>query len=226
MTTEHVSVPRELLAYLKVTRDEMQDFSDIGHLSPKIGTLREWLKNVDALLSRAKPSEESAELRYAKSLATSMWEKHYAKDAPQWELCDDLYGVLSQIDNMLTGLQREKPSAPRVVTELVSIEDHNRLTTGPSPWTNTRVEKAAFNAARSVFGTSTSDDDARVYRTLQAYIFAASLPLAAVPDGWSLVGEVSSMPGTGGFTMAAFNADEVPVGTALYAAAPQPEKKG
>ncbi|WP_038616617.1 hypothetical protein [Dyella jiangningensis] len=88
----------------------------IGVPVPKKLYLWNRLGDIEAILSRVTPSDESAELNYAKSLATSMWEKHYAKEAPQWELCDDLYGVLSQIDNMLTGLQREKPSAPRVVT--------------------------------------------------------------------------------------------------------------
>ncbi|ARL90966.1 hypothetical protein BOC57_34845 [Burkholderia pseudomallei] len=36
------------------------------------------------------------------------------------------------------------------------------------------------------------------------------------------VGEAGTMPGTDGFTMAAFRADDVPVGTKLYAAPPPP----
>jgi hypothetical protein len=35
------------------------------------------------------------------------------------------------------------------------------------------------------------------------------------------VGPVGSMPGTDGFTMAAFNATEVPIGTMLYIVKPQ-----
>ena len=51
---------------------------------------------------------------------------------------------------------------------LVPIEDHNRLTAGPSAWTDTRVPAEVFNVARAVYGTSSEDDDKRVYRTLQA----------------------------------------------------------
>lgn len=47
---------------------------------------------------------------YARRLAVYLWAKHYAKDAPEWRPCDDLYGVLSQIDNMLTGMTRQQPA--------------------------------------------------------------------------------------------------------------------
>lgn len=46
---------------------------------------------------------------YAQRLATSLWERHYKTDAPDWEPLPDLMGVLTQIDNMLTGLQRAAP---------------------------------------------------------------------------------------------------------------------
>jgi hypothetical protein len=47
--------------------------------------------------------------------------------------------------------------------------------------------------------------------------------LSGLPEreGWVLVGEAGSMPGTDGFTMGAFHADQVPVGTKLYVA-PKP----
>jgi hypothetical protein len=54
-------------------------------------------------------------------------------------------------------------------TGLVPIEEHNRLTTGPAPWTATRISEELFQLALSVFGSSSEDDDKRVYRTLQAY---------------------------------------------------------
>ena len=50
---------------------------------------------------------------YAKRLATSLWQQHYREDAPQWEPCEDLMGLLSQIDNMVSGLTRatQQPAA-------------------------------------------------------------------------------------------------------------------
>ena len=46
------------------------------------------------------------EYAYARDLAYYLWRTHYKKDAPDWEPLEDLYGVLSQIDNMITGLTR------------------------------------------------------------------------------------------------------------------------
>ena len=55
---------------------------------------------------------EDIEYEYAKDLITAVWEKHYKDIVPEWEPCDNLMGVLTQIDNMLTGLQPTKPSSP------------------------------------------------------------------------------------------------------------------
>lgn len=46
---------------LEQVRDEMRDFSDIGHLSPKIATLREWLAAIDAHLAPREVSDEDVE---------------------------------------------------------------------------------------------------------------------------------------------------------------------
>ena len=43
---------------------------------------------------------------YASRLAVAIWEQHYKDVAPQWKPLDDLMGVLTQIDNMTTGLTR------------------------------------------------------------------------------------------------------------------------
>jgi hypothetical protein len=54
---------------------------------------------------------------YALRLAVAIWEQHYKDVAPQWKPLDDLMGVLTQIDNMTSGLvsppaaQWDKPSA-------------------------------------------------------------------------------------------------------------------
>lgn len=49
---------------------------------------------------------------YAKRLAESLWRKHYKETAPAWEACEDLMGVLTQIDNMVCGLTSATPNAP------------------------------------------------------------------------------------------------------------------
>ena len=55
-----------------------------------------------ALAQRAEPDAYG----YASRLAVAIWEKHYKDIAPNWKPLDDLMGVLTQIDNMTSGLTR------------------------------------------------------------------------------------------------------------------------
>ena len=66
----------------------------------------------NAQINGGTPSAKSgcSAIDYATRLAVSLWEKHYKDDAPDWKPLDDLIGVLTQIDNMICGLQ--KPDAP------------------------------------------------------------------------------------------------------------------
>ena len=58
-----------------------------------------------ALEAMAQPEQEPVDCYgYAARLATSIWKQHYQKTAPQWQVLDDLIGVLTQIDNMAAGL--------------------------------------------------------------------------------------------------------------------------
>lgn len=49
---------------------------------------------------------ELALLQSMKNLAQAIWQSHYRDDSPDFQLLDDCHGVLSQIDNMVTGLVR------------------------------------------------------------------------------------------------------------------------
>lgn len=51
--------------------------------------------------------EENA-YQYAKDLAFYLWHNYYKADTPEWKPCDDLMGVLTQIDNMIVGLKNVK----------------------------------------------------------------------------------------------------------------------
>jgi hypothetical protein len=48
------------------------------------------------------------ELIYQESvrIARYMWEKYYKEQSPEWGPLDDTLGVLSQIDNMIAGMDR------------------------------------------------------------------------------------------------------------------------
>jgi hypothetical protein len=58
------------------------------------------------------------EYAYAKDLATYLWQTHYKADASEWEPCEDLMGVLTQIDNMIVGLTKGTNIQDIVVGEL------------------------------------------------------------------------------------------------------------
>jgi len=69
--------------------------------TPQLNTVGEALK-----FWNYRPSEEN-DLHSVISLAHYMWKTWYKTDAPEWEPCDTIAGVLTQIDNMLTGLTRQ-----------------------------------------------------------------------------------------------------------------------
>jgi hypothetical protein len=58
----------------------------------------------ERLEREAAPVQEPDTYGYAKRLAEAIWEKHYKSIAPQWKPFEHLIGVLTQIDNMTSGL--------------------------------------------------------------------------------------------------------------------------
>ena len=57
-----------------------------------------------AALTAARPSIEAEAFRYAKHLAETLYAKHYA-DTTAWEPLGDTLGLLTQIDNMIVGIE-------------------------------------------------------------------------------------------------------------------------
>ena len=68
-----------------------------------------FLKNVWNAQRNAR--EYQTAMREASDLAMWLWKKHYAVTAPNFSLCDSAGGILTQIDNMVCGL--EKPDELR-----------------------------------------------------------------------------------------------------------------
>lgn len=56
-----------------------------------------------------KELEQQLEETYneARRLALSLWRLHYADESPNFELCDTTAGIISQIDNMVSGLTKK-----------------------------------------------------------------------------------------------------------------------
>jgi len=99
-------------------------------------TLRAWASDAVDELGRLHAENErlradqAQAMSEASSLAMSLFRKHYSSDpdyasgAVKFGLCDDLRGVISQIDNMSTGLARaeleaRKPLPPARVEEIM-----------------------------------------------------------------------------------------------------------
>jgi hypothetical protein len=82
---------------------------------------------------------------YAKRLATALWQQHYREDAPQWEPFDDLMGLLSQIDNMISGLTRADALAqqPAAVDEARPLDEWHE-DDGPVVWWKFPVDDPAW----------------------------------------------------------------------------------
>lgn len=79
-------------------------------------------------------AQGGGEVEYARRLAVDLWQRHYREVAPEWEPFRDLAGLLSQIDNMASGLCRfdstAPPSAPVGVEGLMQLARNWCLTWG------------------------------------------------------------------------------------------------
>lgn len=74
-------------------------------------------------LTAGKPEPvPSGEHRYAERLLIALMEKHYPDRSPEWAPLPDLMGILTQIDNLTTGLVRAAPTAEAARRALTAQE--------------------------------------------------------------------------------------------------------
>ena len=66
------------------------------------------------LYTTPQPVVDADAKREAESLAMALWRKWYKDDSPNFELCDSVAGVITQINNMTTGLVKEQDPQPVV----------------------------------------------------------------------------------------------------------------
>jgi len=79
-------------------------------LTEKQSECIEWVLRHDAVererdQGRREMDEATA---YARSLAMSLWEQHYKRTSPVFLPFDEIGGLLTQIDNMASGMVREE----------------------------------------------------------------------------------------------------------------------
>ena len=64
----------------------------------------------------------AAAKREAENLANTLYKNHYKKDSPRFELCDSVAGVISQLDNMTTGLVKRPTAQSLAAIQREAIE--------------------------------------------------------------------------------------------------------
>jgi hypothetical protein len=67
-------------------------------------------RKITPLYTTPQPVVDVDAKREAESLAMSLWSKWHKDDSPDFELCDSVAGVITQISNMTTGLVRKDVS--------------------------------------------------------------------------------------------------------------------
>lgn len=53
-----------------------------------------------------------AATREASTLALYLWQSYYTEESPEFSLCDTPAGIITQIDNMLAGIEEKIRSLP------------------------------------------------------------------------------------------------------------------
>ena len=105
---------------LKMVRDEMRMIQGNVRVTCTKENVGEWADAIDAHLAQPAQAVDVRAVTYAERLARALWREYYADDAPQWEpLTGELMGLLSQIENMTTGLTRAIGNAQADVDPLV-----------------------------------------------------------------------------------------------------------
>lgn len=123
-------------------------------------------------------SKDEDALWYATRLATSIWETHYREISPDWKPLTDLAGVLTQIDNMISGLsgpgvmsvgsigdgtvptsppKKESPNdcgMSYVVTDDMAMSFHRATTDGDIGSDDVETIKAGLRAVFAAFGVA------------------------------------------------------------------------
>ncbi len=84
------------------------------------------LELIDTIRARLSAPEPDAAYGYAKRLAEAIYQKHYKQDSPEWKPLDDTLGVLTQIDNMTSGLVK-KPSEQKPVVWMYQDKSTNEV---------------------------------------------------------------------------------------------------
>ena len=103
---------------MKLALEALEEITD-EVFSPYDNKLGKAITALREALAEQPAQQEPDAYGYASRLAVAIWEQHYKDVAPQWKPLDDLMGVLTQIDNMTSGLTRlAQPEQEQYMTKL------------------------------------------------------------------------------------------------------------
>jgi len=72
-------------------------------------------------------AENAAAMNEASTLALAIHRRYYLKESPNFELCDSVAGIISQIDNMAAGLLNDNAALVEAAREAVEIHRMNSV---------------------------------------------------------------------------------------------------
>jgi hypothetical protein len=115
-----LKIDEKALRNLRAALAQQAEPTDPGH---DVDVLREHVRHLERRVRELHAQQAEPDVYgYASRLAVAVWEKHYKGAAPQWKPLDDLMGVLTQIDNMTSGLTRLAQQA-----EPVAVAERERI---------------------------------------------------------------------------------------------------
>jgi hypothetical protein len=96
-------------------------------------------------VAEAAAQADDSALRTAQELALAIWRDAYSKDVPRFEVLETMHGVLSQIDNMVSGMVRAAPAAqPAPIDGNSIVLDIGPTEAAAQPGALTDDERALF----------------------------------------------------------------------------------
>lgn len=134
-----------------VPKEMMQRLAEIGVVRRKSGAFYEHTEFGLRVLEGRAASTASSELRTVQELASAIWRDNYREESPRFEVLDTMHGVLSQIDNMVSGMSR-RAAATAPTDELPACDAPK----GPyADYSAEEVEAFAKEYARTIIATRT-----------------------------------------------------------------------
>ncbi|MEN6379137.1 MAG: hypothetical protein ABFD15_06120, partial [Methanofastidiosum sp.] len=104
--TSHSMIPVGVLCHKAAEKleslTELKNISE-GRNSELTQFLSDIIKENEAMQSKIEIAH-----REAKTLALSLYEQHYQKENPTWQIQNDTVGIILQISNMVAGMEKTK----------------------------------------------------------------------------------------------------------------------